>query len=149
MKLTRYFFSLAALALLTAFLSQAIAESSIPAGSVRIHYHRNNADYEGWTVYDWTGAKNPSPSWQNPGTPPFVSDDFGVYWDIALADGATQLFFIVRNADGNVKTRAGTPAPQFDFPELPGQPSNLPCRSSMMMSRYVLPDGIIGITCSV
>jgi hypothetical protein len=32
-----------------------------------------------------------------------VSDDFGVYWDIALADGATQLLFIVRNADGSVK----------------------------------------------
>jgi pullulanase len=26
-----------------------------------------------------------------------------VYWDIALAPGATQLFFIVRNADGSVK----------------------------------------------
>ena len=72
-------------------------------GSVRIHYLRKNADYAGWTIYDWTGAKNPSPSWQNPGTPPPVSDDFGVYWDIALADGATRLLFIVRNADGSVK----------------------------------------------
>jgi pullulanase len=32
-----------------------------------------------------------------------VSDDFGVYWDIGLAPGATQLFFIVRNADGSIK----------------------------------------------
>jgi pullulanase len=103
MKLTRYLFSLAVLALVTAISAPAIAQSSIPAGSVRIHYHRNNADYAGWTIFDWTGAKNPSPSYQDPGTPPPVSDDFGVYWDIALADGATQLFFIVRNADGTIK----------------------------------------------
>jgi len=103
MKLTRYLFSLAVIALLTANLAPAIAQSSIPAGSVRIHYHRNNADYAGWTIFDWTGALHPSPSYQDPGTPPPVSDDFGVYWDIALVPGATQLFFIVRNADGSVK----------------------------------------------
>ena len=64
MKLTRYFFSLAVLALVTAISAPAIAQSSIPAGSVRIHYHRNNADYTGWTVFDWTGALTPSPSYQ-------------------------------------------------------------------------------------
>jgi pullulanase len=103
MKLTRYFLSLTVLALVTAISAPAIAQSSIPAGSVRIHYHRTNADYTGWTIFDWTGALNPSRSYQNPGTPPPVSDDFGVYWDIALAPGAAQLFFIVRNADGSVK----------------------------------------------
>ena len=70
MKLTRYVFSLAAFALVTVFSTGASAQSSIPAGSVRIHYHRNNADYTGWTIFDWTGALNPSPSYQNPGTPP-------------------------------------------------------------------------------
>jgi glucoamylase len=103
MKLARCFFSLALLVLLMAISAPAMAQSSIAKGFVRIHYHRNMADYSGWTIYDWTGAKNPSPGWQNPGIPPPVSDDFGVYWDIALADGATQLFFIVRNADGGVK----------------------------------------------
>jgi pullulanase/glycogen debranching enzyme len=103
MKLPRYLLSLAVLALLTSISAPTIAQTSISAGSVRIHYLRKNADYAGWTIYDWTGAKNPSPSWQNPGTPPPVSDDFGVHWDIALADGATQLLFIVRNADGSVK----------------------------------------------
>jgi pullulanase len=99
----RYLFSLAVLALLTVIPATAMAQLSIPVGSVRIHFHRNNGDYAGWTIFDWAGAKNPSSSYQNPGTPPPVSDDFGVYWDIALADRATQLFFIVRNADGTVK----------------------------------------------
>ncbi len=103
MKFTRYFLSLTVLALVTAISAPAIAQSSIPAGSVRIHYHRTNADYAGWTIFDWTGALNPSPSYQKPGTPPPVSDDCGVYWDIALVPGATQLFFIVRNADGSIK----------------------------------------------
>ena len=100
---SRYLFSVAVLALLTVMSTPAMAQSLIPAGSVRIHYHRNNADYTGWAIYDWTGAKNPSPSYQNPGNPQTGNDDFGVYCDIALADGATQLFFIVRNADGSVK----------------------------------------------
>jgi pullulanase len=102
-RLTRYLFAIAKLALLAAIPTPAMAQSSIPAGSVRIHYHRNNADYAGWAIFDWTGAKDPSLSYQNPGNPQTGSDDFGVHWDIALADGATQLFFIVRNADGAVK----------------------------------------------
>ena len=105
-RITRCFFfvtALAALALVTAISTPATAQSPIPAGSVRIHYHRNNADYAGWAIYDWTGAKNPSPSYANPGNPQTGTDEFGVYWDIALADGASQLFFIVRNADGSVK----------------------------------------------
>ena len=66
MKLTRYFFSLAVLALVTVISAPEIAQSSIPAGSVRIHYHRNNPDYTGWTIFDWTGALHPSPSYQAP-----------------------------------------------------------------------------------
>src|ERR1700759_504571 len=80
MKLTRFFF-IAMLALVTAISARATAQSSIPAGSVRIHYHRSNADYAGWTLFDWTGALNPSPSYQNPGTPPPGSDGFSVYWE--------------------------------------------------------------------
>ena len=81
--------SLLAIGTLTA--AQAEAQSTLPANTVRIHYHRTNGDYAGWAIYDWTGAKNPSPSWQNPGNPQTGTDDFGVYWDIALADGAPLL----------------------------------------------------------
>jgi pullulanase len=93
--------SLVPLAVFTA--AQVQAQSVLPPNTVRIHYHRTNGDYAGWAIYDWTGAKNPSPSWQQPGNPQTGNDDFGVYWDIALADGAPQLFFIVRNADGTIK----------------------------------------------
>ena len=102
-RITGYFYCVAVLVLATAISIPMKAQSPIPTGSVRIHYHRNNADYAGWAIYDWTGAKNPSLSYANPGNPQTGADDFGVYWDIALADGATQLFFIVRNADGSVK----------------------------------------------
>src|SRR6266404_4990236 len=93
MKFTRYFFSLAVLALVTAISARATAQSSIPADSVRIHYHRNNADYAGWTIFDWTGALNPSFSYPDPRTPPPLSDDFGVYWDIALAPRSNSTLF--------------------------------------------------------
>jgi hypothetical protein len=53
-RITRYFFCLAVVVLATAISVPATAQSPIPAGSVRIHYHRNNADYAGWAIYDWT-----------------------------------------------------------------------------------------------
>ena len=58
MKLTHYFFSLAVLALVTAISTPEIAQASVPTGSVRIHYHRNNADYTGWTIFDGRGSKS-------------------------------------------------------------------------------------------
>ena len=104
-RIISYFYCVAVLVLATAISIPTKAQSPIPTGSVRIHYHRNNADYAGWAIYDWTGAKSPSPSYANPGNPQTGTDDFGVYWDIALADRATQLFFIVRNADGSRRGR--------------------------------------------
>ena len=78
------------------------ARAQIPSDVARIHYHRTNGDYQGWSIYVWTGAANPSPSYNSP-YPPNGTDNFGIYFDVALAPGATQLFFIVRNADGSVK----------------------------------------------
>jgi uncharacterized linocin/CFP29 family protein len=70
--------------------------------AARIHYRRKAGDYDGWSIFVWKGAKNPSPSWAQPysrtGT-----DDFGIYFDVEVARGATELFFIIRDAGGNVK----------------------------------------------
>ena len=57
-RITGYFYRVAVLVLATAVSISTKAQSPIPTGSVRIHYHRNNADYAGWAIYDWTGAKN-------------------------------------------------------------------------------------------
>jgi pullulanase len=78
------------------------ANAAAPAGDVRIHYHRDAADYAGWQLYTWYGALNPSPQW-NPAQPPTGSDGFGVYYDVAAKTTDTGLNFILHDASGNNK----------------------------------------------
>lgn len=76
--------------------------AQVPSNVAHIHYHRTSGDYPGWSIYVWTGAATPNPSYRDP-YPSNGTDVFGIYFDVALAPGATHLFFIVRNADGRVK----------------------------------------------
>lgn len=56
---------------------------------VRIHYHREDGDYEPWSVWLWgtgDGTDNPFTG----------TDDFGVYLEYTVAPDVTSLGFIVR-----------------------------------------------------
>jgi pullulanase len=64
-----------------------------------IHYARRNADYDGWGLHVW----GPTPlvssvSWESP-LSPNATDDFGLYWDVALDEGAEYLNYIIHNGD--------------------------------------------------
>ena len=72
-----------------------------------IHYHRPDGDYGDydsddfnnyWSLYTWTGAANPAPSWQE-SFKPTGFDKFGPFWDVALEEGATQLNYILHRGD--------------------------------------------------
>ncbi|HEY4885510.1 MAG TPA: pullulanase-type alpha-1,6-glucosidase [Myxococcales bacterium] len=78
------------------------ANAAAPAGDVRIHYHRDAGDYDGWQLYTWDGAVNRSPQW-NPAWPPNGTDGFGVYYDVAVDTTYTGLNFILHDASGNNK----------------------------------------------
>ena len=57
--------------------------------TVRIHYHREDGDYEPWSVWLWStgdGTDNPFTG----------TDDFGVYLEYPVAPEITSLGFIVR-----------------------------------------------------
>ncbi len=63
-----------------------------------IHYNRPDGDYDGWTIYHWTGSATPTPSWeQSPG--PDGTDAFGAFWKIPLVDGAPALNYIIHKGD--------------------------------------------------
>jgi pullulanase len=100
---TRYLFSLAVLALLTVISTPAMAQSTIPAGSVRIHYHRNNADYAGWAIYDWTGAKIPVLVTKTPVIHRLAVTPSAFIGISPWLTERLSCFCIVRNADGSVK----------------------------------------------
>lgn len=73
------------------------AQSGPPEGSARVHYSRPDTAYEGWTLHVWEDTSE-SVSWEA-GLEPAGTDDFGVYWDVGLVEGAQTLGFIIHQGD--------------------------------------------------
>ena len=63
-----------------------------------IHYHRPDRNYDGWTLYNWSGSAEPSPSWPE-SRQPDGQDTFGVYWSVPLTEDATGLSYIIHRGD--------------------------------------------------
>jgi glycosidase len=85
--------------------SRAAAEAGVISATIR--YRRPAGDYgnfgsssfqDYWSLYTWTGARNPSPSWELSAKPSFT-DTFGIGWTVPLTDNATQLNYIVHKGD--------------------------------------------------
>ncbi len=66
-------------------------------GLARIHYHRPRGGYNGWGLHAWEDTEE-SIEWTSP-LPPTGRDDFGLYWDLKLKDGAERVGFIVHKGD--------------------------------------------------
>jgi pullulanase/glycogen debranching enzyme len=81
---------------------QAAAAGDGGATSLRIHYHRPAGDYAGWQLHTWNAAV--SPTW-NAGWAPTGSDDFGDYWDVALAASTGTVGYLFH--DGDTKDDGG------------------------------------------
>jgi len=71
-----------------------------------IHYHRDDGDYgnpassnfqDFWGLHVWTGAATPT-EWTSP-IKPAGQDRFGVYFRVPLAEGATELAYILHRGD--------------------------------------------------
>ena len=88
----------------TIYFSQAAAQ-----GFATIHYHRDDGDYgdstsadfnDFWGMHLWGDAIDPSEGtdWTAP-KPPDGTDGYGVYWNVALADPAQPVNFIIHRGD--------------------------------------------------
>jgi pullulanase-type alpha-1,6-glucosidase len=72
-----------------------------------IHYHRVDGDYgdatspnfaDFWGLHMWTGAASPNPTWQEP-VRPAGEDKFGIFFQVPLAAGASELAYILHRGD--------------------------------------------------
>src|SRR5690554_239601 len=80
-------------------LSSHLLADEIPEGKVRLHYHRYDADYQGWGLHIWGEGYNGSEVlWTKPVE---ISgfDDYGAYWDIPYKEGVGDLNFIIHKGD--------------------------------------------------
>ncbi len=65
--------------------------------TARVHYYRPDGAYEGFELHVWEDTTE-SVTWEN-GLVQTGSSAFGVYWDVALAEDASTLGFIVHKGD--------------------------------------------------
>ena len=71
--------------------------TAILPGYVRVHYHRTDGNYSGWTIYAFYDTTEYTGDYNNGLVPPTNSDAFGVYFDVAVTSTAQNLGLIIHN----------------------------------------------------
>ena len=85
--------------LLFGFLTNAHAQSDPPiaANSIRVHYHRTDNNYSGWTIYAYDNTTENTGGY---GTGPVAvtgTDTYGAYFDVGITPGAQEVGLIIHN----------------------------------------------------
>ena len=83
--------------LLALLASATVLAQAFPEGIARIHYQRPDDDYSGFELHVWEDTSE-RVTWED-GLAISGETDFGVYWDVALTEGAERLGFIVHRGD--------------------------------------------------
>jgi pullulanase len=73
------------------------AQDSLPENVARIHYQRPDGIYDGFELHVWEDTTD-SVTWAS-GLKIAGTTDYGVYWDVNLAEGAERVGFIVHRGD--------------------------------------------------
>jgi pullulanase len=66
-------------------------------GYVRVHYHRTDGNYSGWTIYAFYDTTEYTGDYNSGLVPPANSDAFGVYFDVAVTATSQNLGLIIHN----------------------------------------------------
>ncbi|TMW72539.1 pullulanase [Alteribacter natronophilus] len=75
----------------------------VEGSTIRIHYDRDDDNYENWGLWLWDDVAEPSDNWPSGGTwfDPDQVTDYGAYLDIELAEDAEKIGFLVLNPQGD------------------------------------------------
>jgi pullulanase len=69
----------------------------IPSGDMRIHYHRPDGNYSGWTVYAFDNTTENTGNYGGGPVQVTGTDSFGVYFDVGVTTGAQEVGIIIHN----------------------------------------------------
>ncbi|TYS17824.1 pullulanase [Rossellomorea vietnamensis] len=78
--------------------------SQLPENTVRIYYDREKDDYEGWGLWNWGDVAAPSDGWPDGAGDAAGIGKFGAYYDIELAENASQINFLFVNKNTGAQT---------------------------------------------
>eukprot|EP00899_Mesostigma_viride_P029428 jgi/Mesvir1/9670/Mv12155-RA.1 len=73
------------------------ASATVETGTVRIHYHRDDAAYDGWGVHVWSDVAQPT-SWDR-AQPPSGKTEYGVYFDVGVLPGGKRVEFLIHRGE--------------------------------------------------
>jgi pullulanase len=109
--------------LLCVFTSaQAFAASDppIPSGDIRIHYHRPDGNYSGWTVYAFDNTTENTGNYGGGPVPVTGTDSYGAYFDVGVTTGAQEVGIIIHNPTASGGDQKDTPNNLFVDPATQG-----------------------------
>ena len=73
------------------------ADPPIPAGKIRIHYHRTDGNYAGWTVYAFDGTTEDTGNYGGGPVQAAGTDAYGAYYDVGISSGTQEVGLILHN----------------------------------------------------
>jgi pullulanase len=78
--------------------AQAFAEDPpIPAGHIRIHYHRPDGIYTGWTIYAFDNTTEDTGNYGGGPVQVAGTDSYSAYFDVGITTGAQEVGIIIHN----------------------------------------------------
>jgi len=71
--------------------------TAILPGYVRVHYHRTDGNYSGWTIYAFYDTTEYTGDYNSGLVPVTNTDSYGAYFDVAVISNAQNLGLIIHN----------------------------------------------------
>ncbi|MGC2546749.1 MAG: pullulanase-type alpha-1,6-glucosidase [Silvibacterium sp.] len=85
------------LALVASTPVSAQTDPPIPSGDIRIHYHRPDGIYTGWTVYAFYDTTENTGDYGDGPVQVTGTDSYGAYFDVGVTSGAQNVGLIIHN----------------------------------------------------
>ncbi len=93
----RFLFALPSCIAFAWLLLSVSAVAQVPANHIRIHYHRADGNYQGWTVYAFGDTTEATGNYNGGPVPVTGNDNYGVYFDVGIVNNAQNVGLIIHN----------------------------------------------------
>ncbi|QPC47608.1 pullulanase [Mangrovibacillus cuniculi] len=81
----------------------------LPKDTIRIHYEREDGNYDSWGLWNWSDVANPSDGWPNGALDASGIGKYGAYYDLSLKEAAERIGFLFVNKAG------GGQSPDYNY----------------------------------
>ncbi len=78
-------------------LASAQSDPPIPSGDIRVHYHRTDGNYSGWTIYAFYDTTENQGNYGGGPVQVTGTDSYGAYFDVGVISGAQNVGLIIHN----------------------------------------------------